>query len=121
MASGAKNFTMIFDLDPGTKEKVLPQGIHRNIQVLKLTIQKLWQFFFFFLQTDKQTNRQGKNYIPPSIDVGCVSVCVCVCVCVGGGGGGEGGGRSKLDSHGNQHFLIFSHCFQPFKLKISFF
>ena len=62
--------TLIFDLDlgrrhrRGTKEKVLPQGIHIwNMKALSLTIQKLWPMLYFLCrQTEKQ---RGKNYKLP--------------------------------------------------------
>ena len=54
---------MTFD----TKEKVLPQGIHMwNMKAL--TIQKLWSMWNIFM--DKQTDKQGKSYMPWSINAG---------------------------------------------------
>ena len=47
---------LIFDLDLGTKEKILPQGINLwNIKAPSLNIQKLWHMFSYF--ADKQTEQ----------------------------------------------------------------
>ena len=57
--------TLTDDLDLGTTEKALPQGIHIwNIKALPLNILKLMPMLnFFFSFIDRQTNRQGKNYM----------------------------------------------------------
>ena len=50
---------LTYDLDLGTKEKILPQGIHMcNIKALLLTIQKSRDKLDFFVDKQKQSKRE---------------------------------------------------------------
>ena len=64
--------TLTDDLMLGTREKVLPQGIHIwNTKALSLTTQKLRSMLNSLV--DKQgkgkTDRQGKSYVPSNLSI----------------------------------------------------
>ena len=58
-----ESVTLMFDLDLLTKEKALPQTIHRRkMQALSLTIQKSW-LMLKFSESNRETERQDQKNI----------------------------------------------------------